>query len=168
MNIFSQPDGEYRVKVKLTTSDGSVKTETTRWCTLQNKRDKFNLLHIEGWPQFSLKDYDIETDSYRWWIYETEILMISGGAEIVLDDPDVKQINDGIHYAQWKEWAGEEVKLSREDSAWVWEKLKEWNAMKSKIVPWPKDQPKRRNACTEECDTWTGPCVCGAWHTEGK
>ena len=122
-------------------------------------------------------DYDIETDSYRWDKFETEILKIAEGAEIVLDklsearkhlEYNPTEVRDGINYAQWKEWAGEEVKLSREDSAWVWEKLKEWNAMKSKIVPWPKDQPKRRNACTEECDTWTGPCICGAWHTEGK
>lgn len=26
----------------------------------------------------------------------------------------------------------------------------------------------RRNACTEPCDNWNGPCVCGAWHKDGK
>lgn len=36
------------------------------------------------------------------------------------------------------------------------------------FVAWPKDQPPRYNACTEPCDMWTGPCACGAWHTEGK
>jgi hypothetical protein len=34
--------------------------------------------------------------------------------------------------------------------------------------PWPEDQPKQRNTGTEDCDMWSGPCVCGAWHKEGK
>ena len=35
-------------------------------------------------------------------------------------------------------------------------------------VSWPPDQPQRFNGCNIPCDAWTGPCCCGAWHTEGK
>jgi hypothetical protein len=33
--------------------------------------------------------------------------------------------------------------------------------------PWPEDQPLRYNGCSDPCDAWTGPCICGAWHKEG-
>lgn len=33
------------------------------------------------------------------------------------------KVMDGIHYAEWKEWAGEIITLQREDTQWVWEKL---------------------------------------------
>lgn len=36
------------------------------------------------------------------------------------------------------------------------------------MVPWPADQPYRYNGSGEPCDMWTGPCSCGATHTEGK
>ena len=28
--------------------------------------------------------------------------------------------------------------------------------------------PARRNGCHEPCDNWNGPCVCGAWHKDGR
>lgn len=35
------------------------------------------------------------------------------------------------------------------------------------LVPWPKHHPTRQNGGVV-CDMWTGPCSCGAWHTEGQ
>lgn len=32
------------------------------------------------------------------------------------------------------------------------------------LVPYPADRLSRYNACSEPCDMWIGPCVCGAWH----
>ncbi len=37
-----------------------------------------------------------------------------------------------------------------------------------KFIPWPHDVDKRYNGSSSPCDMWTGPCSCGAWHTEGK
>lgn len=33
--------------------------------------------------------------------------------------------------------------------------------------PWG-DRPPRHNGSNDPCDMWTGPCACGATHTEGK
>lgn len=46
---------------------------------------------------------------------------------------DPQQVQDGINYAQWREWAGEEVTLNREESAWVWMKLQELDRAKDLI-----------------------------------
>lgn len=37
----------------------------------------------------------------------------------------------------------------------------------STLVPWPKTEPTRYLTNTP-CDMWTGPCACGATHTEGR
>lgn len=35
-------------------------------------------------------------------------------------------------------------------------------------VPWPDDQPRRKNHSGEPCNMWTGPCACGSWHEGGE
>lgn len=35
-----------------------------------------------------------------------------------------EKINDGINFAQWKEWDGEIITLKREDTRWVYKQLK--------------------------------------------
>lgn len=45
-------------------------------------------------------------------------------------------------------------------------KAKEANA--SGFVAWPSDQPKQYNGSGEPCDMWEGPCLCGAWHRDGR
>jgi len=37
---------------------------------------------------------------------------------------DETKINDGIMFAQWAEWEGEIVTLSREDTRWVYKQLR--------------------------------------------
>lgn len=42
-------------------------------------------------------------------------------------------------------------------------------AMNAPPITWIKWRgPMRFNACLEPCDNWNGPCVCGAWHKDGK
>ena len=35
-------------------------------------------------------------------------------------------------------------------------------------VGWPEWAPKQRNGCNEYCDMWTGACICGATHQDGR
>jgi hypothetical protein len=44
----------------------------------------------------------------------------------------------------------------------------ERSLVKVRLVPWPYNKPKQYNASNQPCDMWTGPCCCGAWHTEGR
>lgn len=42
-------------------------------------------------------------------------------------------------------------------------------AMSAPNITWMKWRgAPRYNACIEPCDNWNGPCVCGAWHKDGK
>lgn len=42
-------------------------------------------------------------------------------------------------------------------------------SMKMPLITWLKWRgPARYNACLEPCDNWNGPCVCGAWHKDGR
>lgn len=40
--------------------------------------------------------------------------------------------------------------------------------MTNSFEPWPKNAPKYHNACTDPCDCFVGPCVCGATHQPGE
>ena len=37
---------------------------------------------------------------------------------------DEEKVDDGINFAQWKEWDGEIITLKREDTRWVYKQLK--------------------------------------------
>lgn len=57
----------------------------------------------------------------------------------------------------------------------AWEKAKEIAESeiakdgRRDIVGWPEGAPQQCNGhLNVVCDMWSGPCACGAWHTEGR
>jgi hypothetical protein len=47
------------------------------------------------------------------------------------------------------------------------DRIKEFEKTVKSMVKWPIDKPLRYYGSSEPCDMWTGPCSCGATHTEG-
>lgn len=129
MNIFDYPDGTYRVRVELTKLDTNI--SDIRWATAERLNNLFRLPSIDHWPYFVKDDYNPTIDRYTCEDFQLQILEIlhNNDKESKLNvarkalEFDEKKVDDGIAYAQWKEWAGEIVTLQREDTQWVWEKL---------------------------------------------
>lgn len=131
MNIFDYPDGTYRVRAEFTRLFRTEPEISTRWGTVVKTRNGFAFLHIPEWPDYCKEDYNHRTDNYTCEDYQVQILEIlhnndkDSKLNVVRKSLqfDEKKVDDGIAYAQWKEWDGEIVTLQREDTLWVWEKL---------------------------------------------
>lgn len=59
-------------------------------------------------------------------------------------------------------------RLSEQERSTVNARLRADGLDPEKLIGWPIDAPKQYNACTDACDSWNGPCACGAWHKAGE
>jgi hypothetical protein len=58
-----------------------------------------------------------------------------------------EKVNDGINYAQWREWDGEIITLQRKDTRWVWKQLQ-------RLTEAENDLDKARALAEKYRDLW--------------
>ncbi len=115
-------------------------------------------------------DYDAMTDAIQ---IEARSLQDEDG--MWRPELQLRALNETRHRAELAEQKAQRIERQQVKARERFEELdakaralRALPAAGRKLEPWPADAPPRYNGSGTPCDVWTGPCLCGAWHYDGK